>query len=203
MDNRFNYALGERISIRGFGARAQFGVRGVRVLLDGVPATMPDGQTSSTTWTSPPSARAEAVRGPASALYGNASGGVIRLSTLPPPPVPLAGEYARDGRGGGLLRAAGGAAGDVSGQATWRASVTRLKYGGFRAPPVRRKHAGRPQPSDGAAARTPAPLLTAVRYDAQNPGGLDPALLAADRDQAAPRTSRTGRAKRGARGRSG
>jgi iron complex outermembrane receptor protein len=46
VDNRFNYALGERISIRGFGARAQFGVRGVRVLVDGVPATLPDGQTT-------------------------------------------------------------------------------------------------------------------------------------------------------------
>ena len=48
VDNRFNYAQGERISIRGFGARAQFGVRGVKVIVDGVPATMPDGQTTLT-----------------------------------------------------------------------------------------------------------------------------------------------------------
>src|SRR5688572_23424852 len=46
VDNRFNYALGERISVRGFGGRAQFGVRGVRILLDDIPLTLPDGQSS-------------------------------------------------------------------------------------------------------------------------------------------------------------
>ena len=81
VDNRFNYALGERISVRGLGARAQFGVRGVRVLVDGIPATLPDGQTTLNHVDPSALGRAEVIRGPASALYGNASGGVIRLST--------------------------------------------------------------------------------------------------------------------------
>src|SRR5918912_1279572 len=81
VDNRFNYALGERVSIRGFGARAQFGVRGVRILLDGIPLTLADGQSSLNNADVGTVARAEVVRGPASSAYGNASGGVIQLST--------------------------------------------------------------------------------------------------------------------------
>src|SRR5687767_7952326 len=81
VDNRFNYALGERITIRGFGARAQFGVRGVRVLLDGIPMTLADGQTTLNNVDVGTIARAEVMRGPASALHGNASGGVIQLET--------------------------------------------------------------------------------------------------------------------------
>jgi iron complex outermembrane receptor protein len=81
VDNRFNYALGERITIRGFGARAQFGVRGVRVLLDGIPMTLADGQTALNNVDVATIARAEVMRGPASALHGNASGGVIQLET--------------------------------------------------------------------------------------------------------------------------
>ena len=81
VDNRFNYALGERISIRGFGARAQFGVRGVRIVLDGIPMTLADGQTSLNNVDVATLARAEVIRGPASALHGNASGGVIQLET--------------------------------------------------------------------------------------------------------------------------
>jgi iron complex outermembrane receptor protein len=81
VDNRFNYALGERISIRGLGARAQFGVRGVRVLLDGIPMTLADGQTTLNNVDVGTLGRAEVMRGPASAQYGNASGGVIQLES--------------------------------------------------------------------------------------------------------------------------
>ncbi|HEV3052098.1 MAG TPA: TonB-dependent receptor plug domain-containing protein, partial [Longimicrobium sp.] len=93
VDNRFNYALGERISVRGQGARAQFGVRGVRVLVDGIPATLPDGQTTLNHVDPAFLGRAEIIRGPASALYGNASGGVIRLTTALPPHALLASEH--------------------------------------------------------------------------------------------------------------
>src|SRR5688572_31788126 len=82
VDNRYNYALGERISIRGFGARAQFGVRGVRVLLDGIPMTLADGQTSLNNVDVAMLARAEVVRGPASAVHGNASGGDRKSTRL-------------------------------------------------------------------------------------------------------------------------
>src|SRR5262249_26331652 len=81
VDNRFNYALGERISVRGFGRGSQFGVRGVRVLLDGIPMTLADGQTSLSNVDVSQLARAEVLRGPASAMYGNASGGVIQLQS--------------------------------------------------------------------------------------------------------------------------
>jgi iron complex outermembrane receptor protein len=43
IQNRYNYTVGERISIRGFGARSQFGSRGIKILVDGIPATMADG----------------------------------------------------------------------------------------------------------------------------------------------------------------
>ena len=80
VQNRFNPAVGERIAIRGFGGRAQFGLRGIRLIVDGIPATLPDGQGSIDHLDIESLARVEAIRGPASALYGNASGGVLVFS---------------------------------------------------------------------------------------------------------------------------
>jgi iron complex outermembrane receptor protein len=77
--DRQNYAQDEQISIRGFGARATFGVRGVRLYTDGIPATMPDGQGQVSHFNLDSAERIEVLRGPFSALYGNASGGVIQL----------------------------------------------------------------------------------------------------------------------------
>ena len=77
--DRQNYAQDEQISIRGFGARATFGVRGVRLYTDGIPATMPDGQGQVSHFNLDSAARIEVLRGPFSALYGNSSGGVIQL----------------------------------------------------------------------------------------------------------------------------
>ncbi|HEX6911247.1 MAG TPA: Plug domain-containing protein, partial [Longimicrobium sp.] len=132
VDNRYNYALGERISVRGFGARAQFGVRGVRVLVDGIPATLPDGQTTLNHVDPSALGRAEIVRGPASALYGNASGGVIHLSSAPPPAAPLASEHRVVAGAHGLLRAET-SVGGRAGAASYRAFVSRLGYEGYRA----------------------------------------------------------------------
>src|SRR5690606_2232721 len=86
VQNRFNYAVGERLAIRGFGPRAQFGVRGVRVMVDGIPATFPDGQSALEHLDLPSLGRVEVMRGPASALYGNAAGGVIAFESRPPWP---------------------------------------------------------------------------------------------------------------------
>ena len=110
-----NQAQGPRIQIRGFGTRAAFGIREIRVILDGLPETLPDGQTELGDVDLESIARIEVLRGPASSLYGNASGGVIQLFTEDPPDVPtvesrtLAGSY-------GLLKTSlkgGAVAGDV------------------------------------------------------------------------------------------
>jgi iron complex outermembrane receptor protein len=77
--DRQNYAQDTQLSIRGFGARSTFGVRGVRVLVDGVPATMPDGQGQLSHASLLSAQRVEVLRGPFSALYGNSSGGVVQV----------------------------------------------------------------------------------------------------------------------------
>ena len=77
--DRQNHAQDTQLSIRGFGARATFGVRGVRLLADGVPATMPDGQGQLSHFALAGAERVEILRGPFSALYGNSSGGVVQL----------------------------------------------------------------------------------------------------------------------------
>jgi len=82
--NRQNYAQDLQISSRGFGARSAFGVRGVRLIADGIPATMPDGQGQAATFDLDLAERIEVLRGPFSALYGNHSGGVIQLFTRDP-----------------------------------------------------------------------------------------------------------------------
>lgn len=82
-NNRQNYAQDLQLSSRGFGARAPFGVRGLRLYTDGIPATMPDGQGQVTHFDLASAARIEILRGPFTALYGNSSGGVIALVTAP------------------------------------------------------------------------------------------------------------------------
>ena len=79
--NRQNYAQDLQISSRGFGARSAFGVRGVRLISDGVPATMPDGQGQPSAFNLDMAERIEVLRGPFSAIYGNHSGGTIQLFT--------------------------------------------------------------------------------------------------------------------------
>jgi len=88
VQNRQNYAQDLQISSRGFGSRATFGVRGIRLIADGIPATMPDGQGQAATFALGSAERIEVLRGPFSALYGNAAGGVIAVDTQDPPPRP-------------------------------------------------------------------------------------------------------------------
>ncbi|MGQ0701378.1 MAG: TonB-dependent receptor family protein [Panacagrimonas sp.] len=79
--DRQNYAQDTQISIRGFGSRATFGIRGLRLYLDGIPATQPDGQGQIAHFNLATAERVEVLRGPFSSLYGNSSGGVIQMFT--------------------------------------------------------------------------------------------------------------------------
>ena len=90
INDRANAAVGERISIRGMGWRSAFGVRGVQVIMDGIPLTMPDGQAFADIVAPSTIQRAELIRGPASLFWGNASGGVVYLSTELPAGAPTA-----------------------------------------------------------------------------------------------------------------
>jgi iron complex outermembrane recepter protein len=79
--SRQNYAQDLQLSVRGFGARSSFGVRGVRLYSDGIPGTMPDGQGQFSQFDLSSADHIEVMRGPFSALYGNSSGGVIAVFT--------------------------------------------------------------------------------------------------------------------------
>ncbi len=97
--NPNNFAQDLRVSIRGFGARSAFGIRGIKILVDGIPESTPDGQAQVDNLALGVLSNIEVIRGPASSLYGNASGGVINFSTETPTAEPfveariLAGSY--------------------------------------------------------------------------------------------------------------
>ena len=114
--NRQNYAQDLQISSRGFGARATFGERGVLIYQDGIPVTMPDGQAQTGSFSLLSAARIEVLRGPFSALYGNASGGVISIFTEDPPDMPYLAFNAGGGSyGTGVLGVKLGARGQYVG----------------------------------------------------------------------------------------
>ena len=86
--NRNNYAQDVQISVRGFGARSAFGLRGFRLITDGIPATTPDGQGQASTVSLTSVDRIEVLTGPLAQLYGNSAGGVIQVFTREAEPVP-------------------------------------------------------------------------------------------------------------------
>ena len=109
--DRQNYAQDVQISVRGFGARSTFGIRGVRLYVDGIPATLPDGQGQITNVDLGSAERIEVLRGPFSALYGNSSGGVIQVFTEEGSGAPTFGASVAAGSYGALrfgLKASGG-----------------------------------------------------------------------------------------------
>jgi iron complex outermembrane receptor protein len=89
LNNRHNLSRGDRISIRGVGSRAQYGVRGVKIILDGIPLTLADGQSRMYNLDLGSTGTIEVLRGPCSSLYGNASGGVINITTQSASPLSL------------------------------------------------------------------------------------------------------------------
>jgi len=79
--NRYNFAQDLRLSIRGFGARSSFGIRGIKVIVDGIPETLPDGQGSVDGIDIGSTSQITVIRSPSSSLYGNASGGAILIES--------------------------------------------------------------------------------------------------------------------------
>lgn len=191
--NRYNFSLDQRLSIRGFGSRSAFAVRGVKILLDGIPQTLPDGQGQLTNLDLGSAESIEVLRGSSSALFGNAAGGVISIRTAH---APARAGFSQD------LRVAGGAFDRrldrtwTKWQSTTRArvgrdgsaqlSISRLAYAG------ERDHSA----ADLRSANTRLMLRTATGWTvtlsgdvgdqprADNPGALTLAELQANRDSA-------------------
>ena len=131
VSNRNNPSQDPRISIRGFGARSAFGVRGIRVLRDGIPLTLPDGQTPVDYLDLESVGRVEVMRGSASSLYGNAGGGVVDLRTREPVPGSVSGA-ARLSRGAFGSSRLVGKAGGTAGSFGYQANVARTESDGYR-----------------------------------------------------------------------
>ena len=186
LQNRDNFAQGQRISIRGFGARAPFGVRGITVMVDGIPYTLPDGQAQLDAIDLDSAERIEVIRGPSSVLYGNAAGGVIDITTADGRDNP--GTRLRMGAGSDGYQKMALQNGGVQGDWSHHISLTALNVDGYREQSSTEKYLlnaklRRELGSDRA--------LTAIINLLDNPRSEDPGALnarevAEGRDQAAP-----------------
>ncbi|EOH6068319.1 TPA: TonB-dependent receptor PqqU [Klebsiella michiganensis] len=136
VQNRQNYAQDLQLSIRGFGSRSTYGVRGLRIYVDGIPATMPDGQGQTSNIDIGSLDSLEVLRGPFSALYGNSSGGVINATSQTgsqPPTIEASSYYGSFGTWHYGMKATG-AVGDGShaGDVDYVVSTNRFTTHGFR-----------------------------------------------------------------------
>ncbi|HGW1843626.1 TPA: TonB-dependent receptor PqqU [Klebsiella pneumoniae] len=136
VQNRQNYAQDLQLSIRGFGSRSTYGVRGLRIYVDGIPATMPDGQGQTSNIDIGSVDTIEVLRGPFSALYGNSSGGVINVTSqtgTQPPTVEASSYYGSFGTWHYGMKATG-AVGDGShaGDVDYTVSTNRFTTHGNR-----------------------------------------------------------------------
>ncbi len=129
--NRYNYSLDQRLAIRGAGSRANFGVRGVKIVLDGVPQTLPDGQSQLTNVDFGNLQRIEVLRGASSSLYGNASGGVLNLTSEPAAAGAFSQSLRAEGGSFGLFRIQGRSSAR-RGAASGTLSLSHTRVEGFR-----------------------------------------------------------------------
>ncbi|MEO8810348.1 MAG: TonB-dependent receptor [Rhodanobacter sp.] len=182
--DRQNYAQDEQISIRGFGSRSTFGVRSIRIFMDGIPSTLPDGQGQVSQFNLDSADRVEVLRGPFSVLYGNAAGGVIQLWSAEGTAVPrtTVGSY---GGSNGTFKVGANTRGIV-GPVNYNLAASEFVTGGYRQHSrVRRESANARFGIDLGDQRK----LTLVvnRLDqpkAQDPLGLTRAQVTADPRQA-------------------
>lgn len=130
IQNRQNYAQDLQISSRGFGARSTFGVRGIRLIADDIPATMPDGQGQGATIDLSSAQRIEVLRGPLAVTYGNSSGGVIQAFSEDGPATPTLG--ASFFAGSDATRKIGMKAGGTAGAVNYLVDASRFETDGYR-----------------------------------------------------------------------
>ena len=178
--NRNNPSQDPRLSIRGFGSRSTFGVRGVRVLRDGMPLTLADGQTPLDYLSLESVGRVEVMRGAASALYGNASGGVVDIQSSLPSATPFLASGHQLMGSDGFLRSALDASG-TSGHAFYLGDAAYSRTDGTRAHSRQRAITGfgRTGLSRGSTELS-ATLLALDNPLAENPGALTIDELKAD-----------------------
>ncbi|MFQ5550821.1 MAG: TonB-dependent receptor family protein [Gemmatimonadales bacterium] len=178
VQDRHNFAVGDRITLRGFGARSQFGIRGMRVIVDGIPATVADGQTTLDHVDLGSVAEVEVLRGPAGSIYGNEAGGAIVIATGG-----LDGR--RSGRvtltagGNGLRRAsaeASGSAGDVR----YRVKLAAFGWNGFREHSRAERYHGLGRAAVPVGRGEIRLVANLVRLDARNPGSLSDSVFRID-----------------------
>src|ERR1700761_7201660 len=188
--NRNNYAQDQQISIRGIGANSAFGIRGVRVYQDGIPATGPDGQGQVSQFNLDSAARVEVLRGPFSALYGNSSGGVIQIVTAEGHgPLQLRSSVAYGSFDN--FRAGLDAMGSVGGLG-YNLDFTHFQVDGFREHSAARNDSfnGKLNYSFNDSNRLTLIANVVARPDAQDPLGLTPAEFAADPESTDPAAAR-------------
>ena len=185
--NRYNFAQDLRIAIRGFGARANFGIRGIRIFADDIPLTLPDGQGSVDAIDLGSAEWVEVIRGPFSAVYGAASGGVINIRTESGPEIPFVSGRLNLGSYG--YRQIQAKTGGENGPWNWLVNVSATNLDGYRDHSEYRSDLlnskFRYQVNDGSRLTL---IISAVdQPEAQDPGGLNAGEVAEDRRQAAPR----------------
>ncbi len=185
--NRYNFAQDLRIAIRGFGARANFGIRGIRIFADDIPQTLPDGQGSVDAIDLGSVAGVEIIRGPFSAVYGSSSGGVILLQTEEGRDPPLLSARVNAGSYGflnGQLKAGG-----QSGALNWLGNLSSTRLDGYREQSTYRSDLFNSKfHYDFDESTSLTVLLNAVDSPtADDPGALTAAEAAANPRAAAPR----------------
>ncbi len=186
--DRQNFAQDLQISIRGFGARSTFGVRGVRLYTDGIPATMPDGQGQVSHFALDAAQRIEVLRGPFSALYGNSSGGVIALYSADAPEQPTLGlEFDAGSHGASRTSASWRTRWGVDDAGSLDAGMSQLESDGYRRHSRARRTSGQLtiKGEFGGEGRFTL-LANMLDLQADDPQGLTAAELSGDRRAASP-----------------
>lgn len=184
--NRENYSLGERLSIRGSGWRASFGVRGIQVLVDGLPLTSPDGQTILELVDPNIVRETQVIRGPSALFWGNGSGGTLYFNTKSGPNDPLLslrssvgsyGQFQNDA----VLRS-------VIGKTALQFSLSDFRTDGYREHSkahISRVNLGLTRSFDGNQSLQ-YQLFGITAPDIQNPGSLNQSVFQSDPGSANP-----------------